>query len=279
MAKNRIRPYGYKIEGGKTAIELREAEVIREIYRQYAAGLSYKAIAQALTSQGVRYIPDKPIWNKNMVARILQNESYLGAGKYPPIIEAADFYAAQQAMKPYTHTEPQDIKTLKPLLVCGICGEPVKRRLKTAGGERWYCPADANHIGTALTDEALLQSIKILQRQLAQNPRPARAQKKKTNQIDLATIRLQNEIDLALSQPESDPAAIQQSITALAARKYALCHDAEDGSPEIDQINQLGKAELDSGRLAEITAQIKVAHTQAVALVLKNGLCIKKGTV
>ena len=58
MAKNRMNPYGYQIESGKTAIEPQEAEIIRRIYREYAEGLSYLAIATALTeTQGRQLCP------------------------------------------------------------------------------------------------------------------------------------------------------------------------------------------------------------------------------
>ncbi|MEG0049976.1 MAG: recombinase family protein [Clostridia bacterium] len=279
MPKNRIHPYGYKIEGGKTAIEPQEAEIIRRIYRRYADGISYKAIAQALTAEGIRYMPDKPIWNKNMVARILQNRSYSGENKYPAIIEASEQHSAELAQKPYTHTESQDIKTLKPLLVCGICGEPIRRRLKTSGGERWYCPADVNHIALAVTDKTLLQGIEALQLRLSAHPKPEKAKNRTGKQIDLHTIRLQNEIDLALSASEPNPAEIQQSILALAAQKYALIQDTDDGGKELEQIlPQLTGTALHSELLKHITAQIKMSHAEVTALVLKNGQMIQPPT-
>lgn len=276
MAKNRIRPYGYKIEGGKTAIEPQEAEIIRRIYRQYAAGLSYKRIAEELTKEGIRYMPEKPLWNKNMVARILQNKSYVGENKYPAIIKAEEHRSAELAQKPYTHTESQDIKNIKPLLVCGICGEPIRRRIKTAGGERWYCPSDVAHITTALTDEVLLQGIETLQNQLSENPAPATARQDTNKQIDLAAIRLQNEIDLALANPEPNIAEIQQSIMALATQKYALAHDGWVGGKELEKaLHQLAGRALNSTLIKHITAEIKVKHTQVIALVLKNGQTIQ----
>lgn len=124
MAKKRTQPYGYQIACGKVTISPQEAETIRRIYRQYSAGLSLKRIAEELTESGVRYMPEKPTWNKNMIARILQNKSYVGENLYPVIIEVAEQQSAELAQKPYTHTESQDIKVLKPLLVCAHCNEP-----------------------------------------------------------------------------------------------------------------------------------------------------------
>ena len=276
MAKNRIRPYEYKVENGATIAEPQEAEVIRNIYKEYAAGLSYKAIAKALTAEGIRYMPDKPTWNKNMIARILQNSTYLGTEKYPQIIENIDFHSAQQVFKPYTHTESQDIKTLKPLLVCGICGEPIKRRFTKKGVERWYCPSDIGHIKTTLTDKTLLQSIELLQKYLAENPQSAKSQKKKDNKVNIGIIRLQNEIDLAISEPNADTIDIQKRITQLAVQKYALCDDCgDDGAELIKQIAQMKDTKLDSKRLKAITVQIKITYTAAIELVLNNGQIVR----
>lgn len=279
MAKNRIQPYGYRIVGGKTTIELQEAEIVRRIYREYAAGMSYLAIAGALTESGIHYMPEKPTWNKNMIARILQNRSYAGENKYPPIINAVERRAAELAQKPYTLTEPQDIKALKPLLICDLCGEPVRRRLKTAGGERWYCPADVDHISTSLTDTALLHGIETLQKRLSERPRLAMSQKSTGNHIDLSIVRLQNEIDLALSKPEPDLAEIQQSVLSLATQKYALAQDSDhNGESLTEALHQLSGATLNSELLKHITAQIRVNRTQVTAIVLKNGTTIQPKT-
>jgi hypothetical protein len=272
MAKNRYLPYGYKIENGKTIIELREAEIIRRIYRAYAEALSYKRIAEQLTAEGIRYLPEKSVWNKNRVARILQNTHYDGSEKYPALLEAGQRQAAQTMQKPYTHTESADIKVLKPLLVCGICGEHLRRRLKTSGEERWFCPSDVKHIGTALTDEALLESIESLQNHLTENPELAAAPPKEDSLIDLGVMRLQNEIDHALSRPEPDLPQIWQSILALAAQKYAFTENEDDGAFSLPQLNPSG---LDAQGLKGVTEQITVTYTSATALVLKNGQIIQ----
>lgn len=276
MAKNRYLPYGYKIENGKTAPEPQESEIIRRIYRAYAEGLSYKKIAEQLTTESICYLPEKSTWNKNMVARILQNERYDGSEKYPAILEPDQRQAAQKMQKPYTHTESADIKTLKPLLVCGICGKPIQRRLKTSGEERWYCPSDVKHIGTALTDEALLESIGVMQSHLAENPQLAVTPQKADRRIDLGVIRLQNEIDHALSRPEPDLPQIRQSILNLAAQKYAAMQEAEDdGGMLADSLSQLRGNGYDAQGLRSITEQIEITYTSATALVLKNGQIIQ----
>lgn len=270
MAKNRHIPYGYKIENGKTVVEQQEAETIHRIYNQYAKGLSYKKIAEQLTESGIRYMPDKPQWNKNMVARILQNQNYLGTVKYPAILEKDLQKAAKLMAKPYTHTESPDIKTLKPLLFCGICGERIRRRLKTSGEERWYCPSDVKHIAVTLTDKELLEDIEKLQGYLAEKQYIVKTQRDTDNQIDIGIIRIQNEIDHALSQLKIDASQIQQNIMELASQKYALIQDDGEEKELREKISRLTDS-FDSKLMKEVISQIQIKHTKAVALILKNG--------
>ena len=276
MAQNRYLPYGYKIENGSTVIEQTEAEVIRRIYMDYASGLSYKKIAEQLTASDVRYMPDKPSWNKNMVARMLQNDSYLGTGKYPQIVTQALMQSAQKMAKPYNHTESDDIKLLKPLLVCGICGEPIKRRLKTCGAERWYCPSDTSHISIAVTDHTLLADIEKLQSHLTQNPQLAEQKRQSDNKADIEILRLQNEIEQAIYSGELDIEKLQRCITDLASKRYALIDDNSIYETTLVQkIGTLPKHKRDSNALTAIIAEVIVKGTTADALVLKNGQTIR----
>lgn len=274
MAQNRYLPYGYRIENGAIQISYDEAEVIRRIYQTYADGLSYKAIAERLTADGIRYIPEKPAWNKNMVARILQNDIYPGTEKYPKIVDGCLCQAAQRAQKPYTHTESADIKRLKPLLVCAECGAAVRRRLKSSGEERWYCEDSPKHISTALSDVILLKSIADLQGYLVQNPRFTKSQDSIQNQVSLEAIRLQNEIDRLMDQPKIDEKSIRAKIMELAATRYADCRCDSDKALEhtIDRI--YGK--LDTVRILKILKEIRIASSGADALVLKNGNTVGK---
>lgn len=279
MAQNRIMPYGYKTENSRIVIHDEEAKVVRGIYRTYAEGLSYKAIAESLTAEGYWYMPEKSAWNKNMVARILQNQNYLGIGKYPRIIDEALCQKAKLAQKPYTHTEPQEIKTIKPLLVCAVCGKPIRRRLKTCGGERWYCEENFKHISVSVTDEILLESIKVLWRRLMENIQLVDAGDgaDEDNPISLETIRLKNEIEQMLGEDEIKESGIQSKIMKLAALRYTFCETPQHTNGElIHRLRQASRG-FNIKLILEITAEIKVSYREAEALVLKNGKAIGKG--
>ena len=64
--------------------------MVQYIFQQYILGSSYKELVDHLREQEVPYDHDK-LWNKNMVARILENGKYIGQDGWPAIIAAEQF--------------------------------------------------------------------------------------------------------------------------------------------------------------------------------------------
>ena len=95
MAGNRKLPFGYQMERGEIKEHPAEADAVREIFRRYLAGASYKALVAYLADTGPAYDVNKP-WNKNMVARILENVRYVGACGFPALVPPEDFQKAQK---------------------------------------------------------------------------------------------------------------------------------------------------------------------------------------
>ncbi len=93
MLKNRNIPFGYCMTNGEYSVNDTEAEAIRQIFARYIGGDSLKTIAAQMT---VLYNTCKPVWNKNMVSRVLENRRYLGENGYPAIISQYDFDTANQ---------------------------------------------------------------------------------------------------------------------------------------------------------------------------------------
>ena len=75
-----IRKYafGYEMRDGKIQPAGAEAEVVRMLHEQYAKGSSYRQLTELLNAGTVPYNEPDKSWNKNMVARILGNEIYIG---------------------------------------------------------------------------------------------------------------------------------------------------------------------------------------------------------
>ena len=95
---NRKQPFGYKMEFGEIVPQPQEAETVQSIYQKYLAGASFNQLTEWLQAEGVPYDGDKP-WNKNMVARILEDDRYIGRKNFPVLIETEQFRAAQERRK------------------------------------------------------------------------------------------------------------------------------------------------------------------------------------
>ena len=98
MMGNRKQPFGYKMEFGTIVPQPQEADAVRQIYTHYLAGASFSALAEELQEQGIPYDGDKP-WNKNMMARILENSRYVGTDRFPALITQEQFNAVQERRK------------------------------------------------------------------------------------------------------------------------------------------------------------------------------------
>ena len=95
MASNRKLPFGYQMKFGEHIPQPAEAETVRWIYQTYLAGASYKSLVGELQERGVAYDEGR-LWNKNMVARILEDQRYIGTDHYPAILPEEWFRSAQE---------------------------------------------------------------------------------------------------------------------------------------------------------------------------------------
>lgn len=93
MAANRKLPFGYTMRMGKVCIHEQEAGLVKEIFSDYIRGASFLRLTEKLNSQPVAYNPQTR-WNKNMVARILEDKRYTGEKDFPLIIEQGLMNAA-----------------------------------------------------------------------------------------------------------------------------------------------------------------------------------------
>ena len=70
---------GYRTdENGQPYIVEEEAEIVRFIFREYAAGRRSTEIAKALTEMGAKRRNGSTAWTRNHVYQILQNDKYVG---------------------------------------------------------------------------------------------------------------------------------------------------------------------------------------------------------
>ncbi|MCI8525310.1 MAG: hypothetical protein HFF17_05180 [Oscillospiraceae bacterium] len=107
--KNRRILYGYQIQNGEIVRLDREADVVRQVFDHYLAGLSYQKISDRLNAEAIPFSAEAPHWNKHKVKRLLENPRYTGADGYPVIIKQETFQAVQRQIQSktenYTHKE------------------------------------------------------------------------------------------------------------------------------------------------------------------------------
>lgn len=110
--KNRKQPFGYRVEMGAVVLHPQEAMLVKYIFQQYISGASYKQLVTVLREQPIPYNEGK-LWNKNMVARILEDHRYAGESGYPAITtpETLDRVRAKRSAKqsPVQKTEAQKL--------------------------------------------------------------------------------------------------------------------------------------------------------------------------
>ncbi|MFR6378316.1 MAG: recombinase family protein [Oscillospiraceae bacterium] len=92
---NRKLPFGYQMRMGEIVRNEPEAKAVQDIFLQYTLGASLKEIAEQMSKTGPTYDEGKS-WNKNMVARILENAKYTGADNYPKLVDINLFEAAAE---------------------------------------------------------------------------------------------------------------------------------------------------------------------------------------
>ena len=99
MGKNRTLPFGYRIHNGEIVINDYEAKAVHKAFEEYVSGASYADIAELLQRMGVRYHVDTPVWNKQMINRMIENRKYAGSEDYPNIISSEMFDRASVIRK------------------------------------------------------------------------------------------------------------------------------------------------------------------------------------
>ena len=92
---NRKLPFGYQMRMGEIVRREPEAKAVQDIFLQYTLGASLKEIAEQMARTGPTYDVGKS-WNKNMIARILENPKYTGVDNYPKLVDIKLFEDAAE---------------------------------------------------------------------------------------------------------------------------------------------------------------------------------------
>lgn len=236
---NRKPPFGYKMVMGEIVVHPQEAQAVQGIYARYLAGASFNDITDHLKEKGPPYDADKP-WNKNMVARILEDNRYAGAERFPAILSPEQLQEAAQRRserKPAVQiTEAQ--KALRRL--CN--GRP-----------------------SAAVESQVLSLLNCL----AAAPEQIKPQPQTVNRGELA--EMERRFSAALTTSPVDEDGAKEIALRLAGMQYSAIGSSEYESQRLRHLftDAVPMAEIDAELLKSTVSQVYVKKGQA-SLLLKT---------
>ena len=240
--KNRRLPFGYRMEMGELTLHTQEAEVVRWIFGQYGEGVAYSSLVAKLNGQPIPYDEGKP-WNKNMVARMLEDGRYIGEKGYPAIISAEAFDAAWM------------IRDTRKTTAKSTESEKLLRQLS----------------GQRRTKMVEVQTLAILNT-IIDDPSQIQCPPSARNGDTCLTA----ELDEALSELPIDEERAKALVFQTAAARYRAIGSGEYETQRLRRIaEQAGRMEiLDAGILRTLVESIETNQGKVVSLRLKNGQVI-----
>ena len=241
---NRKLPFGYRMQMGEIVRSESEAKAVQGIFLQYTLGASLKEIAEQLSKVGPAYDAGRS-WNKNMVARILENPKYTGADSYPELVDIKLFEAAA-----------------------------AKRQTKQRLPERTPAQKALKRICTKPPTPEIEQQVTHLLGRLTKQPERI-TQPERTSKPTYTNT--QGELDEVLNTQPLDEDAARSLICKLAQEQY---DDIGNEEYETERLRRLFAAfectaELNAELLQSAVSAVLVTR-QAVRLQLKNGQIIGK---
>lgn len=244
MSKRKL-PFGYQIASGEVIIHVDEAALVRRIFDQYVLGASYIEITGMLKNQPVPYQADKQ-WNKNMVARILENPCYIGENEFPPIIAKDVFQrAAEKRSRKQSPLQRTAAQKMLSRLCKGISPENAEPRVLAALNRLVASPQE-------------IQSSKA-------NPSE-----------NMQTVKLQQQLDEVMTQQPIDEDAASALIMQLASERYNAIGSERYETERLRRYfgSKAPITELDAEALREAVSNVTIRSKKAI-MTLKNGQVIE----
>lgn len=280
MARNRLIPFGYRIENGDVLVHPEETEAVVFIFTEYSKGRSMNQIAAVLT---VPY-SEKRKWSQPVIYQILTNKAYLGTEKYPQIITEALFRKVSQIrqQKGYTsHRIPEELSLLRSLTYCKECGHRLERIGGNAKWEHWSCHnSECSKFSYRLTDQMLKSAVIQALNTVITTPGMLDVTVESNYTPTPEIKRQQNEIHRMMDDPSVDYDRIKDVLFQLAAMRYDCCTYCV-ASQNTEHLKSLlavhSKLDmLDIGLLKSCVRRILVSHFCTIEIEFLNGVIINE---
>ena len=241
---NRKLPFGYQMRMGEIVRNEPEAKAVQDIFLQYTFGASLKEIAEQMSKTGPSYDEGKS-WNKNMIARILENAKYTGVDSYPKLVDISLFEAAAEKRQTKQRL-PERTPAQKALK--RICSKPPTPDIEQ----------QITHLLGKLTE----QPERIMQPERTSKP---------------TYTNTQAELDEVLNAQPLDEDAARNLICKLAQEQYDTIGNEEYETERLRRLFTAFEctAELNAELLQSTVSAVLVTR-QTVRLQLKNGQIVGK---
>ena len=241
---NRKLPFGYQMRMGEIVRNEPEAKAVQDIFLQYMLGASLKEIAEQMSRTGPAYDEGKS-WNKNMIARILENPKYTGADSYPKLVDINLFEAAVE-----------------------------KRQTKQCLPERKPAQKALKRVCSKPPTPEIEQQVTHLLGRLAEQPERIMQPEKQSAPIYSTT---QAELDDVLNTQPLDEDAARSLICKLAQEQYDAIGNEEYETERLRRLFTAFECTVElNAELLQSTVSAVLVTRQMVRLQLKNGQIIGK---
>ena len=104
MKKKRYLPFGYQMNEGNIIPDILESSAVQSIFENYRNGASLQMLAKQMQQSGLKY-RENAVWNKAMIARILDCEKYISE-EFPAILPSDLFLQVQSLRKDSAQIQP-----------------------------------------------------------------------------------------------------------------------------------------------------------------------------
>lgn len=274
--ENRMISYGYEMINGKIAILPFEANIVKRIFDEYGLGKGLKQIAEELTEEKIIYFKDNYCWNKNKIARILENKKYIGEDNYPIILKLDEYEKAIHIKKEkgFQKTIPNPtIEYLKKITYCNQCGNLLNRVSNWHTKEKWICRNKCK-CDIYISDEEILNKLNQTLMKVKQDlSLLSNTSSFITYQPSLEIMKYNYEINHMMNEKEINFEMIKKSILKCAKLKFNQCQQDSFNIYTTSIIEYIQKVnDVTKESLENLISKIEVKQNGNLIVTFLNGV-------
>lgn len=278
-------PYGYRIEKGTPVIVPEEAEIVSRIFHRYDDGETLLAVADSLTEQQIDYYEGKRQWNKNMIARILENRKYIGEETYPPIVSRQLFDAVNRDKNQkgaHKLEGTAEIEYLRGVLLCGNCGGKMQRKGKWKTREKWLCRCGCK-AAVYISDDVITDGIRECFMRIKNDPVQIECvyDEKDFYHPTVEVTKQENEVLRLLEAADIPFGVVKKTVLTAARLRFSCCDEnpAEAYTELLKAAFESYDGKFDVDYLKLICKGFRANIDGTVTVILKNGAEIRSTEV